>query len=98
MMRVHGPVGDIARNIVDEVSDVVQKRGHDERPRRGIGPCKVGSLQGMLGHRYVFAEICTRAVPLKDGENFLGDGHECASGWNWRCNSAASLCTLSRVR
>src|SRR5260370_22025230 len=98
VMRVHGPVGNIARNIVDEVSDVMQKRGNDEPRRCAPGSGKEGGLQGMLGHRHALAQIRVRAALLIDGENLVGDVHEGASGWSSRCNSAASLCTLSRVR
>src|SRR5258708_13174535 len=96
-MRVHGPVGNIARNIVDEVSDVMQKRGNDESRRCARGSGKERGLQAMLGHRHPLAEIRARAALLINGENLVSDVHEGASGWNSRCNSAASLCTLSRV-
>ena len=66
----------IARHILDEVSDVVQQRGNDERRRRAGDLREVRGLQGVLGHRDALAEIGARTAPVKDGENFVGDVHE----------------------
>jgi hypothetical protein len=98
VMRVVGPVGKIVRHILDEVSDIVQQRGNDERRRRPGGLRKIRGLQGMFGHRHILAEVRVCAAPVEDGENIVGDGHEAFSGWNSCRSNAASLYTLSRVR
>src|ERR1039458_4549680 len=90
-MGVLGPVGKIVRNILDEVSDIVQQRGNNERRRRRGGLRKIRGLQGMLGHRHILTEIRACAALVEDGENIVGSRHESFCVWNSCRSNAASL-------
>ena len=80
MMRIEGPVGEIAGNLLDEVPDVVQQRGHDEALRRAGGLREIGGLQCVFGHRDALSEICVRTTLAEDRENLVGNVHERTPG------------------
>lgn len=92
MVRVRGPVADVVRDLREQVSDVVQQRGDNERLGRAGLLCEVRRLQGVLGHRHALAEVRACAARRVDGEDLRGDLHAplCAAA-SLRRSSAVSL-------
>ena len=78
MFRIGGPIGEVVRDILDEVSHIVQQGGDDQRRRRSGFAGKMRGLQTVLGHRNAFAEIGFGPAPRIKREYFVNDRHGCS--------------------
>ena len=97
MGGVRGPVGQIVRHFLDQVTDVVQKRRDDQRGWCSRGACEVRGLQAVLGHRDALAEIRALAPIAVELKDFFENGHGASADRGPR-SRAAALYTLSRVK
>lgn len=74
MLRVDALLGDVLRQAVKQMADVVQQRRRDERGRRTLPLRRPGRLQrmGALGHALAVGHVASAAIQI---QNFVDDIH-----------------------
>ena len=91
MARIGGPFAEVVWRVRDQMADVVQQRGHDERRRRAGRAREVSRLQPVLHDGNALAEVGIVAPVRIERKDLVHDAHRVPPSASSRRRSAALL-------